>query len=239
MISEDAIVGHASACSERRSAIGSQLPCRIPIRRVLESLFAIVVFAVAQPATADEATCGTLRNSYGPYDYRTASPRQIQLVEDYHFTPSVEELKHGKSGLTIGGDLDYTLRAIPNHHRALVAMMNLGFKVRKDPPPGAQWPVACYFDRAVRFSADDGAVHTIYGIYMFRRGKITDATAQFEMAEKLGDNSGNMHYNAGLAYFELGDYDKAVVHAKKAAEVGFSLPGLRDKLQKIGKWPAD
>ena len=239
MTTEDAIVGHVIHCSQRRSAIGSRLGSRLPIHRVLESLFVIVVFAVAQPAAADEATCGTLRNAYGPYDYRTASPRQIQLVEDYHFTPAVEELKHGKSGLTVGGDLDYTLRAIPNHHRALVAMMNLGFKVRKDPPPGAQWPVVCYFDRAVRFSPDDGAVHTIFGIYMFRRNKITDAIAQFEMAEKLGDGSGNMHYNAGLAYFELGDYEKAVVHAKKASEVGFPLPGLRDKLQKAGKWPAD
>ena len=239
MITKDAIPGRTICCSERRSAIGPQAGFGVGIPRALECLVVVIALAIAQPAAADEATCGTLRNSYGPYDYRTASPRQIQLVEDYHFTPSVEELKHGKSGLTIGGDLDYTLRAIPNHHRALVAMMNLGFKVRKDPPPGAQWPVACYFDRAVRFSPDDGAVHTIFGIYMFRHGKITDATAQFEMAEKLGDNSGNMHYNAGLAYFELGDYDKAVVHAKKAAEVGFSLPGLREKLQKIGKWPAE
>jgi tetratricopeptide (TPR) repeat protein len=239
MITEDAIPGRTICCSERRSATGSQLACTLPIHRVLECLVVIIALAIAQPAAADEATCGTLRNTYGPFDYRTASARQIQLVEDYHFTPSVEELKHGKSGLAIGADLDYTLRAIPNHHRALVAMMELGFKVKKDPPPGAQWRVACYFDRAIRFSPDDGAVHTIFGIYMFRRGKISDATAQFEMAEKLGDNSGNMHYNAGLAYFELGDYDKAVVHAKKAAEAGFSLPGLRDKLQKIGKWPAD
>jgi tetratricopeptide (TPR) repeat protein len=239
MITEDKIVGPAIPGSERRSAIGSRSGSRAGIARALECLVVIIAFAIARPAAADEATCGTLRNSYGPYDYRKASARQIQLVEDYHFTSSVEELKHGKSGLTIGGDLDYTLRAIPNHHRALVAMMNLGFKVRKDPPPGAQYPVECYFDRAVRFSPDDGAVHTIFGIYMFRRGKITDAIAQFEMAEKLGDSSGNMHYNAGLAYFELGDYDKAVVHAKKAADVGFVLPGLRDKLQKIDKWPAE
>ena len=160
-------------------------------------------------------------------------------MEDYHFTPPVEELKHGKSGLTIGGDIDYTLRAIPNHYRALVAMMNLGFKGKKDPPPGAGFPVECYFDRAIRFRPEDGAVRTIYGIYLFRRGKMTDAITQFETAEKLGDNSGNLHYNAGLVYFELGDYDKAVAHAKQAAELGFALPGLRDKLTKIGKWPAE
>ena len=239
MTKEDAIVGPTFPCSRRRRAIASYRAFALWRQRTREFLFLIALLVIAQPAAADEATCGTLRNAYGPYDYRSATARQLQLVEDYHFTPPVEELKHGKSGLTIGGDIDYTLRAIPNHYRALVAMMNLGFKGKKDPPPGAGFPVECYFDRAIRFRPEDGAVRTIYGIYLFRRGKMTDAITQFETAEKLGDNSGNLHYNAGLVYFELGDYDKAVAHAKQAAELGFALPGLRDKLTKIGKWPAE
>jgi len=239
MTTEDAILGPTIPCSRRPRAIGSRFTRAVPCRRALGFLFLIAVLGVAQPAAADESTCGPLRNAHGPFDYRSATARQIQLVEDYHFTPEVEMLKHGKSGLTIGGDLDFTLRVFPNHYRALAAMMNLGFKVKKSPPPGAQWPVECYFDRAIRFKPDDAQVYTIYGIYMFRRGKTTDAIAQFEMAAKLGDDSGNLHYNAGLAYFELGDYDNAVAHAKKAAELGFSLPGLRDKLTKLGKWPAE
>jgi tetratricopeptide (TPR) repeat protein len=160
-------------------------------------------------------------------------------VESYHFTPSVEQLKQGESSQYIGRDIDYTLRAFPNHYRALVAMMNFRFKIKKDPPPGARWRVDCYFDRAFRFVPDDGVVHTIFGIYMMRLGKSSDAVTQFEMAAKLGDDSGNMHYNAGLAYFELGDYDKAIEHAKKAHDLGFTLPGLSDKLKQIGKWPAE
>lgn len=239
MITEDAILVPKIPCSQRPSALGSRITPAAPYRRPLGFLFLIAVLGVTQPAAADESNCGPLRNAFGPFDYRSATARQIQLVEDYHFTPEVEMLKHGKSGLTIGGDLDFTLRVIPNHHRALVAMMNLGFKVKKSPPPGAQWPVECYFDRAIRFRPEDASVRTIYGIYMFRQGKTADAITQFEMAAKLGDDSGNLHYNAGLAYFELGDYDNAVAHAKKAAELGFTLPGLREKLQKIGKWPAD
>ena len=164
---------------------------------------------------------------------------QLLLVERFHFTSTVERLKHGVQSGAIGGDIDYTLRAFPNHYRALVAMMNLRFKERKDPPKGARWGVECYFDRAFRFSPDDGTVHTIYGIYMMRLGKNADAIAQFDIAAKLGDDSGNLHYNAGLAYFELGDYDKALTHAKKAYDLGFDLPGLRDKLKKAGKWPAE
>jgi tetratricopeptide (TPR) repeat protein len=236
---EDAILRPTIPCPQRPSAVCSRVMRAAPYRRALGFLFLIAALGIAQPAAADEFTCGTLRNSYGPYDYRSATARQIQLVEDYHFTPEVEMLKHGKSGLTVGGDLDYTLRAIPNHYRALVAMMNLGLKVKKSPPPGAQWPVECYFDRAIRFRPEDASVRTIYGIYMFRHGKTADAITQFELATKLGDDSGNLHYNMGLAYFELGDYDNAVAHAKKAAELGFALPGLRDKLTKIGKWPAE
>jgi tetratricopeptide (TPR) repeat protein len=58
------------------------------------------------------------------------------------------------------------------------------------------------------------------------------------MAAKLGEDTANMHYNIGLAYFELRDYDKALAHAKKAYEQGFTLPGLRDKLTQAGKWQA-
>jgi len=32
------------------------------------------------------------------------------------------------------------------------------------------------------------------------------------------------------------DYELAIIYAKKAYELGFPLPGLRNKLMKIGKW---
>jgi tetratricopeptide (TPR) repeat protein len=51
----------------------------------------------------------------------------------------------------------------------------------------------------------------------------------------LGDDL-NVHYNLGLAYFELKDYDQALEHAKRAYALGHPLPGLRDKLKRAGKW---
>lgn len=68
---------------------------------------------------------------FGPFDYtdpETARPGKygqsppLHLVEIAHFTPEVEHLVRGKSG-AIYGDLDYTLRAFPNHHRALWSMV--------------------------------------------------------------------------------------------------------------------
>jgi tetratricopeptide (TPR) repeat protein len=239
MTEESAIVRQLIFDSEEQHVIRSRIACGSSRWPVLKSLLLMAVLAIARPAAADESTCGTLRTAWGPFDYRSASVRQIQIVEDYHFTPEVEMLKRGKSNVHVGADIDYTLRAFPNHHRALAAMANLQFKAKTDLPIGAHWRVSCYFDRAIRFRPDDATVRTIFGIYMMRLGKTADAITQFEMAAKLGDDSGNLHYNAGLTYFELGDYDKALAHAKKAYDLGFTLPGLREKLAKIGKWPSE
>jgi Tetratricopeptide repeat len=200
-------------------------------------LFFLIAAAagVTPRAFADEFTCGALTNPFGPFDYRTTT--QLPMVEPYHFTHDVEMLKAGSTG-SIGGDLDYTLRVFPNHYRALTAMMNLQFKLKTEHPQGAKWAVPCYFERAIRFVPDDGTVHTIFGVYLMRLGRTRDAIAQFEIAGKLGDDGANLHYNLGLAYFEIGDYDQSLIHAQKAYALGFGLPGLEEKLRKVGKWPA-
>jgi len=218
-------------------AIRSRIARRSSRWRGFQSLLLVALLVVAQPAAADEATCGSLRYRHGPYDYRTSAWAR-NWAEKYHFTPEVEQLKKGASTSYIGQDLDFVLLAIPNHSRALAAMVNWKFKTKKDPPTGATYSVDCYFDRAIRFSPDDGAVRAVYGVYLMRVGKTADAVAQLEMAAKLGEDTANMHYNIGLAYFELRDYDKALAHAKKAYEQGFTLPGLRDKLTQAGKWQA-
>ena len=113
--------------------------------------------------------CGDLANAYGPYDYRTSRDK-LAIVEGVHFTPDVEALRSGATG-QIGGDIDYTLRASPNHPRALIAMANLGRKLNTDSPPGAKYTLPCYFDRAIRFAGDDPTVRLVYGTYLARVGK--------------------------------------------------------------------
>src|SRR6266496_1475185 len=150
--------------------------------------------------------CGPLQNTggYGPFDYRT-SAKQLAIVERFHFTPDVEALKRGESG-TLGNDLDYTLRASPNHHRALVAMANLAFKVNNDKPKGAHYTLSCYFDRAIRFAPNDDKVYMINGIYLARAGKKQEALKQLQIAESLAKDNANVQYNLGLVYFDLKDY---------------------------------
>jgi tetratricopeptide (TPR) repeat protein len=176
-----------------------------------------------------------LSNPYGPYDYRTDKPK-LKVVEDYHLTRDVEMLQTGQSTKYIGAELDYVLRAFPNHHKALRLIEMLARREKSEKPLGARWAVDCYFERAILWRKDDAMVRMLYGTHLIARNRKDDGIAQLRYAESLGVKSANLHYNLGLAYFDLGKHDAALQHAKKAYDMGFPLPGLKDKLKRAGKW---
>jgi tetratricopeptide (TPR) repeat protein len=195
-----------------------------------------VALAWAGPALAQSAAeCGDLRNAVGPYDYRTASRAEREIVENYHFTPKVQTMQSGETG-SIGSDVAYLLKAFPNHPRGLYVMAEQARRERRGTAQGAGYSVSCWFERAIRFRPDDGNVRIVFGIELLKDGKRKEAAAQLDRAIELIGDDPNAHYNAGLAYFDLGNYPKAREHAKKAYALGFSLPGLRNKLEKAGQW---
>jgi hypothetical protein len=205
---------------------------------VLTGIGAVMQSGVATAQTS----CGSLENSYGPYDYRHATGDQVGIVEKYHFTTDVEQLRAGVSG-SIGGELTYTLRAVPNHPRALWAMVRLSRKDHTDIPPGSKYSIACWFDRATRFAPDDGEVRLLFGLWLVSKGQKAAATQQLDAARQLIDASDrlkddpNMSYNLGLGFFDVGRYDDAIAYAKRARDLGFPLHGLEDKLRRASKWP--
>lgn len=185
-------------------------------------------------AQASEQDCGSLDNSYGPFDYRTHRNR-LGIVEKFHFTAKVESLAGGVSG-SLGGDLDYTLRASPNHHRALIALMRLAERTKLPQQVGLPRPVECYFDRAFRFQRDDPIPRMIYARYLAAGKREDDAKKQLAMvAEQAADNPFT-HYNTGLIYAELKDYPRALEQAHKAMALGHTATELRDQLRKAGHW---
>ena len=200
----------------------------------LLTLFALMPSfrALAQSGTS---ACGSLQTSYGPYDYRTDKDK-IAIVLQGHFTPEVEALIRGTTNTRPGGDISYTLRAIPNNHRALLAMMRLGEKEKTPLPSGSTYSVECWFDRAIRFRPDDGIVRMIYSTYLKDRARIPEATSQLEIATTYAKDSAIAHYNIGLHYFNLKNYDKALVQAHKAMALGWTQTDLRDQLRSVGKW---
>jgi tetratricopeptide (TPR) repeat protein len=203
----------------------------------LAGLF-IAAFSVSPVfAQAVEPPCGELYSfgQYGPYDYRTDHDK-LPIVLSNHFTPKVEALLEGITSLTPGSDIDYTLRAIPNNHRALLSMMRLGVKENTTQPRGSRYTVECWFERAIRFRPDDSIVRMIYSTFLNGSGRITDANAQLELATTFAKDSAITHYNIGLHYFELKNLDKALAQAHKALALGFERVELREQLLAVGKW---
>ena len=202
------------------------------IRWVL--ICALAMTYVGAEAGAQE--CGTLSSpgQFGPFDYWRDKDKLL-VVEPHHFTPVVERLLRGQEG-SLGGDIDYTLRAFPNHARALIAMVKLGAKEKTQRPSGANYSIECYFERALRFRPKDGMARTIYGNFLSSAGRHAEALKQLEAAEEVAAGNGNMQYNLGLAYFEAKNFDKSLAAAHLAYQLGFDLPGLKGKLVKAGKW---
>ena len=178
--------------------------------------------------------CYETANGYGPFDYTSSDVREnkLPIVERFHFTPDVENLIRGQSS-SVNGDLNYTLRASPNHHRALIAMMN--YKLRHPANPNSTDAMECYLTRAITFAPKDATVRLIAGIYYQRLGKLDAALEQMDAAHTLDATSANIAYNLGLLYFDKKDLDKAEQYAKQAYDAGFPLKGLRQKLVKAGR----
>ena len=198
-------------------------------------MFIVSVAASPVPAEILAPGCGVLRNAEGPWDYRTASPKQRSLIERYHFTEPVASLTRGESA-PLGADISYTLRAFPNHPRALMAMAELARREKRDPPYKSPYTVQCWFDRAIAFRPDDAQVYTIYGIELLKSGQRIQAIERLRKAVALAPNDANAHYNLGLAYFGEKQYDNALAEAKRAYALGFPLPGLRDMLIREHRW---
>ena len=199
-----------------------------------------IVIALGSAATvASEGLpreCGSLQNHYGPFDYRSpAVPESINLVETFHFTPQVEQLKAGRSGY-LAQDISYTLAVFPNHPRALNAMARffLEGKERKGDFGRFSLTPECWFMRGIAFRPDDESVRVLFANFLYRKGELRAAQEQYDAALAIAPESAEIHYNYGLALVEIGDLEMAKQHARKAYSLGYPLPGLKNKLARVG-----
>lgn len=200
-------------------------------------------------AQVSSAACGSLGNvagRFGPFDYRPdhfkpppgeTRPHGVllKLVNDAHFSAETEALIRGVS-TSIGGDLSFALRAFPNHHRALLTMMRLGERDKSLQPKGAELPVECWFERALRFQPEDTIVRMMYAMFLHKNQRMDEARRQLEQATGMAQENAFTQYNAGLIYFDMKEYDKALAQAHTAQRLGLRNPGLSEQLKSVGKW---
>ena len=199
----------------------------------LASVFLLGV-AMGLPVTAQSAS--NYQFSTNPadrqYDYFDPGRRGASLldnVEKGHLVPGRRHLAEGNFRQA-HDNLDFVLRWYPNHPQALDLYSKLAMKRGQ---PQSALP---YFDYALRFSGKDISTAILYGIHRFRMGDYSKAVARFRQALALNPQSAEAHYNLGLTHLQLKEFGKARRHAHKAYELGYPLPGLRDKLRAQGQW---
>lgn len=192
----------------------------------------------AQASIDADTRCGVILRppwEFGPFDFRKNKDK-LPVVENNHFTRNVETLVRGKTSVPPGPDIAFTLRAIPNHPRALLSMMLLGEKEKTEKPNGSEYTIDCWFERGVRFRPDDQVVRMLYATYLTKANRQADARYQLEVVLAAAKDNAFTHNNVGLLYFDLGDYEKALAQAHKAIEIGLDRPELRERLKSVGKW---
>ncbi|MEQ8690336.1 MAG: tetratricopeptide repeat protein [Pseudomonadales bacterium] len=183
----------------------------------------------------DGAPCRGGGQGFGPFDYlqRGGLKQQLYLVESAHFTPEVEQLARGNTG-ALTGDLDYTLRAWPNHHRALNAMNRYQLRsgastvsaMRRANIP----PAECYLLRAVNFSPKDDMAYMLLGLLSHRKDRHEEALTAYRKAVELSPSNIQAKYNLALLLVDLGQLKEAEALAADVYAAGFPLQGLKRKL---------
>lgn len=187
----------------------------------------------------DDNPCGNpFSNHFGPFDYRSADQATKNLVERAHFTPGVEAMTQPATTTlgTMAGDVGYTLRVFPNHHRALITMMRLGERHKTDLPPSAGFTVDCYFERAILFRPDDTVARLLYVQYLTKLKRNELAKYHIVMAKRSAGDNPMSHYNVGLVAYEAGDFELALAQAHRAKELGYQRPELEQQLRNAGRW---
>lgn len=191
--------------------------------------------------TLNGLPCQGEKHGFGPYDYsrRAMIPAgNLDVVERAHFPPKVENLISGNTSMGPEGDIAYTLGAWPNHHRALLSIINYQLKIRdKLTKDKLSRPPECYLQRAIHFSPEDTVSYALYGFYLRKMGHLEDAAKYYEKAMQLDPRNIKNAYSYSLLLIDLKRYDEAVKYAQIAYEGGKYVPkGLKHKLEKIGVW---
>ncbi|MDX1732983.1 MAG: hypothetical protein R3228_01405 [Halioglobus sp.] len=172
------------------------------------------------------------------FDYRDRSPYvagKLNLVNNAHFNSNVENLVKGKTG-SLMADIDFVIRAFPNHHRALNSAVQYSLRFKKWPAGQDGLPAECYLQRAMKFSPTDVVPYKLYGYYMQVKGRNKEALAANEKALALIPNDPMILYNNGLLLVKMKRYEEAMKIARPLYDAGLTLPGLKDKLVKAGHW---
>lgn len=226
---------------------------------------AVVPVAYALSAPASDVPYGTDfapdDRQFGPLDYYTTKPSNVALVERAHMGFVLANAKRSRNSCEVFQNLDYVMRAIPNHPQALQEMA--AYLETSAPCPHAtgarsntqaaaasilkgRWRVTdadAYFHVALNFLTRDTHViprhaetHVLYGDWLRKKGRHDEAMKQFETARNLKPSLADTYYALGLLYLDQKDVASALENAQKAYSLGKPPAELRERLIAAGAW---
>lgn len=196
-------------------------------------LIALLLTSAGVASAQQVSACGSLQNAYGPFDYRKERTGMLQIVERAHFTTEVEMLIRGKSGY-LGSDLDYTLRAAPNHHRALAATARLAEREGNPQPGKMRYTVDCWFDRAMRFAPDDHVVRFLYVQYLVKTKRAKEATQHLDHVANQRPPEALTWLNLALLNADLGRWEIGRSQAEQARSLGLERAQVSERFAAAG-----
>lgn len=95
-----------------------------------------------------------------------------------------------------------------------------------------------YLTTARQVAPSDAMTHLALAIFFRDSGHLLDARKTLEEGfEATERQSYEIAYNLGLICVELQDISCAVEKAQFVYDAGFPLPGLKNRLEKLGHWP--
>jgi len=148
-------------------------------------------------------------------------------------------LRSGRERLASGdynaakGEFEFVLNFFPNDPQALSGLSEVCAKWKSAVCDNA---IGERFQRAIARNPGAAQSYVVQAMYFHRINKLDAAVKAYKQAIELAPDSVNAHYNLGLAYADLKQFDLANQHAQKSYAGGVTLPGLRTRLQNAGKW---
>jgi tetratricopeptide (TPR) repeat protein len=206
---------------------------------LLTSAGALAAGAVQKPAAADDdmqsCNTGTVPgihiNDYRTRGAATQSTWDAGDVKRNHLDPAMAAMRQGNYSRGVKADLSFVMSSWPNYYPVLEALItyDLGGGKTYDFPT-----TLCFLERAKTIFPDDVKVRLLEGYYFWKKNDKQRAISSYEDALALDPEASDAHYNLGLVYLEMNQYDKAREHATAAYAAGYPLTGLRNRLAKAG-----
>ena len=201
-------------------------------RRMGHGVGAAWILVVILQALSPAASAQQENNDYYAPRPTNTEKQLFNNVQGHHLAPGRAAMEKGEFPPALE-HFEFILAYYPNHPQALFALSELCLKWKH---LTCDLKVEQWLQKAIARNPDAAQSYVVQAMHLHRKNKLDDAVKVYKRAIELAPNSVNAHYNLGLAYADLKQYDLANLHAQKSLALGANLPGLRTRLEKVGKW---